>query len=171
MQQVFESSKLLLDIWKDINDECFSSQLRELSFIGWLDLSGEPDLEEPFGAYLGRQNSIAISKRFYCLETRSVALEIKLANERLTKDERNTCLEKIETILEICYRLVAHEATHQAVQQFEGTAGSHGDAFVQQARRIAEAKGIAPPTVANAHCWPEVVHLIAQENANGAFKA
>jgi hypothetical protein len=163
MTDVFESSPLLLEIWGDINTQCFGGSLHPPASIGWVDLSDHPGLGEPFGMYLASHGSIGISHRFKHLEAKNAELKALCSTLGVTADEKLAAVEKAKEIYEIAYRLVLHEVVHQATHQAGGSASTHGAAFIQQAQRAASALGVPAPTQENADHWPDILTLIAKD--------
>lgn len=140
------TDELLLSMWTQINAAHFGGTLNPLAEIAWLPLSDEEDGIEAFGIYFATSNAIAIDVRFKLDEIQVGA-----------DDPRETAK------LEVTYRLVLHEMTHQAAHQRQlQNPGGHGDSFISVATPVALSLGTAAPNAATASRWPDLLPLLAQ---------
>lgn len=168
-ENVFQSSSLLLSIWRDINAACFNSELHE-PVIGWIDLSDEEEGSEPYGMYVPRAGSIGISARFRStVEAEEKALSEHADTVGPSKIDKAKSMPQSPAV-ELVYRLVMHETAHQASHQLGGISGGHGEPFLAQARRISQAMNLPEPTLKDLDQWPTVTPFVVQLMREGKLE-
>jgi hypothetical protein len=170
MDDPHTESQLLRQIWHDLNSACFGSSLVEPEHIGWIDFSTEPDIEEDFGYFFAKTNSIAISHRFQYFEDQELECKRLASDSTLSRQEKLLELKKFNAV-EIVLRLVAHEMVHQAAHQAGKSLAQHDETFIQHASGVANYFEIPGPTLADADQWPNFQYFLIQEVKTGHIQA
>lgn len=127
----------LCSMWKDINDKCFGGELLPLADIDWGETSGKNGFRA-HGFFSPKSRCIAIDQIF-----------------RFSADAIRSGDKTEEANAMIAYGLMMHEMVHQALHQRNvAQPNGHGDAFLEEAQRIAALTGESSPTAENVRSWP-----------------
>lgn len=170
MKDQHTESQYLREIWRELNQNCFNSALREPNNIGWLDLSGEEDLEQNNGYYFPNYESISLSHRFQYAEEQAQKCEEIGADQKLSPAEKIESINKYQAI-EIIYRILAHEMVHQAAHQAGESPSSHEGVFTKHAKGVVDYFNIPDPKGKDAEIWPDIRPILVSEINAGNIKA
>lgn len=162
MLEFFEHSDSLKDVWEQINQNAFNSELTPLSAIGWHD-NAENDDHGHFGIYSHITNAMSFSSRFHILEEKLQACKNIGSDSTLSSESKVKELSTYAPYLDIAYGLIAHEMAHQAVCQFSEPSYDHSSEFIKWANVIAKESDLPTATEENAAFWPPQIIMLINE--------